>query len=138
MHFDHFRLPELFAGFSRKHFGVPVHYPVACHPQAWAAGSVPYMITTLLGLEPHGFDNLLLVRRPILPNIVDCLEVRGLRVGKGGADLRFTRQGRDIEADVLRAGGGLDVQVRYTPPQQSPEAQDVEQARQAEPEKAQK
>ena len=113
MHFDHFRLPELFAGFSRKHFGVPVHYPVACHPQAWAAGSVPCMLTTLLGLEPDGFDNRLVIRRPALPNLVDFLEVCGLQVGKGSADLRFTRHGREVEVDVLRVTGELDVQVRY-------------------------
>lgn len=41
-HFEHERLPELFAGFTRAEYGVPVRYPVACHPQAWAAASVPY------------------------------------------------------------------------------------------------
>ncbi|TIO72646.1 MAG: amylo-alpha-1,6-glucosidase, partial [Mesorhizobium sp.] len=38
MHFRHHRLPEAMAGFQRNDFQVPVHYPVACHPQAWAAG----------------------------------------------------------------------------------------------------
>ncbi len=51
-HFEHFRLPEVFAGFSRKEFAIPVRYPIACHPQAWAAGSVPFMIESLLGLVP--------------------------------------------------------------------------------------
>ncbi|HJU21428.1 MAG TPA: glycogen debranching N-terminal domain-containing protein, partial [Casimicrobiaceae bacterium] len=32
--FEHDRLPEVFAGFARDAFAVPVHYPVACHPQA--------------------------------------------------------------------------------------------------------
>src|SRR5581483_3427609 len=35
MRFEHFRLPELFAGFSSADFDDPVRYPVANHPQAW-------------------------------------------------------------------------------------------------------
>jgi glycogen debranching enzyme len=46
MHFHHYRLPEVFAGFPRESYQVPVHYPVACHPQAWAAGTVPYLLST--------------------------------------------------------------------------------------------
>ena len=34
MHFADYRLPELFGGFRRSEHGVPVHYPVACRPQA--------------------------------------------------------------------------------------------------------
>ncbi len=39
--FPEYRLPEVFAGYDKSRFSIPVHYPVACHPQAWAAGSVP-------------------------------------------------------------------------------------------------
>jgi glycogen debranching enzyme len=56
---DSYRLPEVFSGFRRRKFGLPVSYPVACHPQAWAAGSVPYLLTTLLGLMPEAFDRRL-------------------------------------------------------------------------------
>src|SRR5947209_5354963 len=38
-HFEHCRLPEVFSGFPRREFHRPVRYPVACHPQAWAAGA---------------------------------------------------------------------------------------------------
>jgi hypothetical protein len=38
MYFEHYRLPEAFAGFCREDYGVPVRYPVACHPQAWLQG----------------------------------------------------------------------------------------------------
>ena len=50
--FDLYRLPELFAGFDRAAYGRPVRYPVACSPQAWAAGSLPYLLTAVLGLVP--------------------------------------------------------------------------------------
>src|SRR5262249_19498599 len=33
-HFAVSRLPEVFSGFRRQDFGVPVRYAVACHPQA--------------------------------------------------------------------------------------------------------
>jgi glycogen debranching enzyme len=33
------RYPELFCGFSREDVPMPVEYPVACRPQAWATGA---------------------------------------------------------------------------------------------------
>src|SRR3990172_8113560 len=49
-HFPAFRLPELFCGFDRASTGSPIAYPVACSPQAWAAGSALMLIRTMLGL----------------------------------------------------------------------------------------
>ena len=89
-HYPMYRLPELFAGLLRKAFGLPVHYPVACHPQAWAAGATPYMLTVLLGLTPEGLDGRLRVVRPRLPDGCDHVELRGLRIGEVRVDLRFT------------------------------------------------
>ena len=110
--FAHQRLPECFAGYDRREYGVPVRYPVACHPQAWAAGSVPHLLTSALGLVPEGFDDRLRVVRPDLPSFVSAVELRGLRVGKGSADLRFerTRDGR-TEVSVVSVEGHLDVAV---------------------------
>ena len=51
---DDYRLPELFAGFSRTEFETPVPYPVACHPQAWAAGAIPYLLTSGWACTPTG------------------------------------------------------------------------------------
>jgi glycogen debranching enzyme len=105
------RLPEVFAGFRRDEYGVPVHYPVACHPQAWAAGSVPYMLTALLGLVPDGFGNRLHVAGPILPDGTDWLELHGLRVGPARGSLRFERSGNGVGVRVLQTEGQLDVSV---------------------------
>jgi glycogen debranching enzyme len=90
-HFPGDRLPEVFAGLRQSDWGVPVHYPVACHPQAWAAGAVPFMLATLLGLEPNAFEQQLRVVRPVLPPYVDRVLVRRLRVGDAAADLQFVR-----------------------------------------------
>jgi glycogen debranching enzyme len=110
-HFEHYRLPELFAGFSQHQFPAPVRYPVACHPQAWAAGSVPFLVTVLLGLAPNAFEHRLDVIRPVLPTGVDHLEFRRLRIGDGSVSLRFRRLGDDaVAVDVLESRN-VDVHV---------------------------
>jgi glycogen debranching enzyme len=112
LHFRGYRLPELFAGFRRSDFGVPVRYPVACHPQAWAAGSVPFMLTALLGLTPEGFDRRLRIVRPVLPEHVNRVELHGLRVGPGRVDLCFRRRpGGGTEVEVLSGADNLDVTI---------------------------
>ena len=110
MQFDYYRLPEVFAGFQRSEYNVPVHYPVACHPQAWSAGTVPFLVEIMLGLEPDAFSNRLLVTRPILPDFIDRLEVRELKVGNARVDLKFERTSDDnVAVKVLRVDGKLDI-----------------------------
>jgi len=46
-----YRLPEVFAGFSREETGAPVEYPTASRPQAWAAGAPLLALRTALGLD---------------------------------------------------------------------------------------
>ena len=45
------RLPELFCGFRRRPGEGPTLYPVACSPQAWAAGVVFHLIQACLCLD---------------------------------------------------------------------------------------
>ncbi|RUU97364.1 amylo-alpha-1,6-glucosidase [Mesorhizobium sp. M1A.F.Ca.IN.020.06.1.1] len=111
MHFRHHRLPEAMAGFQRNDFQVPVHYPVACHPQAWAAGAVPFLVTTCLGLEPDAFANRLRIVRPRLPDFVSRIELRGLRVGEASADLEFMRTADGAEVNIQKTSGQLSVEV---------------------------
>ena len=54
-YFEH-RLPEVFAGFPKSLTSVPVAFPTASRPQAWAAGAPLLMLTTLLGLSPDSGD----------------------------------------------------------------------------------
>jgi glycogen debranching enzyme len=112
LEFPTYRLPEVFAGFRRRAFGLPVHYPVACHPQAWAAGAVPYLLTALLGLVPEAFDRRLRVVRPVLPQRLEHVTLRRLRVGSAKVDLRFaTGAEGKVGVDVLHKEGELDVIV---------------------------
>ncbi|HEY5630060.1 MAG TPA: hypothetical protein VIR16_11170, partial [Candidatus Limnocylindrales bacterium] len=111
----HDRLPECLAGFGRDAFGDPVRYPVACHPQAWAAGALPSLLVTALGLEPDGFAGVLRVRRPQLPRGIEEVELRDLPVGAGRAHLRFRREHDTTRVDVVALDGGVTVQAADEP-----------------------
>jgi len=111
-HFKGYQLPELFAGFSHEEYDVPVPYPAANHPQAWASGSIPYMLETMLGLMPEAFDRRLRIVHPILPDFIDEVELHRLRVGDAQVDLRFERNtGKVFTVKTLRVTGRLDVVV---------------------------
>jgi hypothetical protein len=110
-------LPELFAGFPSDTYSEPVHYPVACRPQAWAAGATPYMVETLLGLMPEAFERRLRIVRPILPDFINRVQVKRLRVGEASVDLLFERsQDNACKVQVLRVEGALDVVVEPSQP----------------------
>jgi glycogen debranching enzyme len=113
-HADGYRLPELFAGFGRTEFAVPVPYPVACRPQAWAAGSIPFLLTTGLGLRAEALDGRLVVERPALPRWLRRVEVTGLRVGGARVDLSFERtRGTDhVTLSDARVDGDIEVVLR--------------------------
>ena len=112
MEFEDYRLPELFTGFAREEFSTPVRYPVACHPQAWAAGSVPFLVESSLGLVAEGFDNRLRIVRPHLPEFLKELEIHHLRVGQGAVDLRFSRKDDGtLDVHILKVNGTLTVEV---------------------------
>jgi glycogen debranching enzyme/putative sterol carrier protein len=66
------RLPEAFAGFSRREASFPAEYPTACSPQAWASGAPLLLIRALLGLEPEG---AVLRSDPRLPERIRRLEL---------------------------------------------------------------
>jgi glycogen debranching enzyme len=111
-HFHLHQLPEVFCGFGREDYEIPVNYPVACHPQAWAAGTIPFLLGALLGLEPEAFDQRLDIVRPALPRGLDRLDVTRLRVGQAAIDLTFRRGKDGVDVDVVKLDGKLEVQVR--------------------------
>jgi glycogen debranching enzyme len=110
MHLDH-TLPELFSGFSREDYGEPVRYPVACHPQAWAAVAIPYLLQNLLGLFPQAFEKQLRIVHPVLPEFIKNVEIHRLGVGGASADLRFELTSHGVATEVLKIVGELDVVI---------------------------
>ena len=105
------RLPELFCGFPRAAGEPPVAYPVACLPQAWAAGSVFMLLQACLGLTINGEGAEVEIRNPTLPIGIDRLNLAGLAVGDGSIDLTFERQ--DGRVAVHSNSRGPRLRVRY-------------------------
>lgn len=86
-HFDH-RLPEVFVGYERTATGIPVAYPTACSPQAWASGAPLLFLRLLLGLEPVG-DTLRV--DAAVPDQIGDLALRGIPGRWGHTDAVATR-----------------------------------------------
>jgi glycogen debranching enzyme len=105
------RLPELFAGYRRTARSRPIPYPETCSPQAWAAGAIPYMLTSSLGLEPDALSRQLRIVRPALPAFLGEVTVRGIRVGEAAADIRWRRRGKETLVTVLDTRGELQVDI---------------------------
>ncbi len=110
--FRYYRLPELFCGITRTEHSTPIGYPVACSPQAWAAGSLPYILQALLGIHPQSSGRVLLVDHPALPDWLREVRVNRLRIGSGRVNLVARREGPRTAVDVLAVDGDVAVDVR--------------------------
>ena len=113
--FEYYRLPELFSGAPRTAHGVPVSYPVACRPQAWAAGAIPLLLQAILGLAPDAAKNELRIVRPRLPYWLGEVEVQGLRLGDSAIDLAYTRRRGQTRVSVIAARGVRVVRTQKWP-----------------------
>jgi len=107
--FDLARLPELFCGFTRRHGEDATRYPVACSPQAWAAGSVFMLLQAVLGLEIDAPARQVRFRHSRLPDFLDGLSVGGLRIGDAAVDLDIGRQALGVDVRVVRRRGDVEV-----------------------------
>lgn len=106
---DYMRLPELFCGFTRRAPSPPVQYPVACSPQAWAAGAPFLLLQGMLGISAVAHENVLTVNRPHLPPWLNEVEVRNLRVGDSTLSLVFRREGETTGFSLLSREGDVRV-----------------------------
>jgi glycogen debranching enzyme len=90
-HFRQLRMPELFCGLSRGAGQFPVHYPVACSPQAWSSAAWFLLLRAVLGLFADAPRGTLRIASPWLPPWLDEIVLHRLRVGRARATIRFTR-----------------------------------------------
>lgn len=106
------RLPELFCGFHKRS-GVegPTLYPVACSPQAWAAGAGYLCLEACLGLSFAGGENRLRFSSPWLPEFIQELRLNRLQVGSALIDLLIHRSANRVVVEILNADQSVDVQV---------------------------
>jgi glycogen debranching enzyme len=109
IHADYLRLPELFCGFTRRTPNRPVSYPVACSPQAWAAGSPFLMLQAMLGISSRADLNLLTVNQPHLPTWLNTVELRNMQVGRSHISLVFRREGEITSFSMLSRDGDVRV-----------------------------
>ena len=103
------RMPELFCGFSRRPGEGPTLYPVACSPQAWAAASVFLLLQSCLGLSIKAPVKQVHVSNPMLPDFLQELQVRNLKVGDSSVDLVFQRRDNDVGINILRKEGDVKI-----------------------------
>ncbi len=95
------RLPELMCGFDRAVYPLPVPYPTACAPQAWASATPFYLLRALIRAEPC-IPRGILALDPALPDELGSLEVRGVSLGNTRLTL-VIHDGR-WRVDALREG----------------------------------
>jgi glycogen debranching enzyme len=104
------RLPELFCGFHRRpETNGPILYPVACSPQAWAAGSVYMLVQACLGMTIDAGRKQIRFARPVLPSRVDAIHVRRLRIGDAHIDFDLRRAGEDAQVEILHQPADLTI-----------------------------
>ncbi|HUF52323.1 MAG TPA: glycogen debranching N-terminal domain-containing protein [Dehalococcoidia bacterium] len=111
--FPYFRLPELFGGAPRRAHQAPVPYPVACRPQAFAAATLPAILTSILGIVPDAPNNKLYLVNPSLPGWLQLVELLHLRIGTSTVDLAFRRSGGHTTVEVSNKQG--DIEIVETP-----------------------
>ncbi|MGN7098942.1 amylo-alpha-1,6-glucosidase [Brevundimonas diminuta] len=105
------RLPELFCGFVRETGEPPIAYPVACLPQAWAAGSVFLMMQSVLGLSIDAAEGLVEVNNPALPAGLDRLSITRLKVADGVIDLHFQRLNGHVVVMPRERSGAVNLRA---------------------------
>ncbi|MBU2166752.1 MAG: amylo-alpha-1,6-glucosidase [Alphaproteobacteria bacterium] len=107
----HLRLPELFCGFEQAPGEPPIAYPVACLPQAWAAGSVFLMLQAALGVRIDAIEGVIEVENPILPAGIERLNVTNLSVGASRVDLAFQQMDSHTAVIPRRRAGPVSVRT---------------------------
>jgi len=111
LHFDQHRLPELFCGFPRRLGEGPTLYPVACSPQAWAAAAVFGMLQACIGLEIDAPARSISFHAPRLPEYLEWVRLRDLRVGDGSVDLLLQRYDHSVGVRVTRKDPAIAVRI---------------------------
>jgi len=107
------RLPELFCGFRRARGRGPTLYPVACAPQAWASATPFTLLEAMLGIEFDPPSSEIRLRNPHLPEFLNEVVLRDLRLGQASVDLCVRRHHRDVSVEVLGSRGRIGTSIIY-------------------------
>jgi glycogen debranching enzyme len=97
--YTEFRLPEVFAGYSRDEAPFPVRYPTASSPQAWATGAPFLWLRLALGLELGDGE---LTMDPLAPKELGRVGLQGIHaLGE-----RWDLWAEGSEGEITKAKGG--------------------------------
>lgn len=114
LNFRDYRLPELFCGVQRTGHDEPVHYPVSCSPQAWASGTFFLLLTGLLGIRPNAAGRELSIVNPRLPESLNRMVIRNLRIGNSTVSLEYLRHRARTFCNVIDIEGDpLEVKIAF-------------------------
>ena len=105
---DLHRLPELICGFTRRS-REPTLYPVACAPQAWAAGAVFLMLAASLGVQIDAPARRISFSRGRLPESIDWIRLTDLAIGDARVDLQLERHPHDLGVTIIRREGDVEI-----------------------------
>src|SRR5262245_4401221 len=105
------RLPELLCGFSRRPGEGPTLYPVACSPQTWSSVAVFLLLQSFLGLRIDATRARLSFSQPVLPQFLEHIEIKNLRIGDAAVDLSLERHEKDVGINILRRAGHVEIVV---------------------------
>ena len=104
------RLPELYCGFhKRPGTSGPTLYPVACAPQAWAAGAVFLMLRACLGMNVRAPERQICFDHPTLPRDVDEIQIADLKLVDTSVDLLVHRHDEGVAVEVTRRRGEIEI-----------------------------
>ncbi|EMY34321.1 amylo-alpha-1,6-glucosidase [Arthrobacter crystallopoietes BAB-32] len=90
------RLPELFCGFDRRAYPMPVPYPTSCSPQAWAAAAPVHLMRVMLRFDPcmthHG-----LWLAPQIPEEIGTVQVSNIPLAGARISVRVADGTTEVE-----------------------------------------
>lgn len=106
------RLPELFCGFSFRHGEAPTAYPVACIPQAWSVAAVFLLLQSCLQISIDAPRKRITFNNPNLPDYLNQVIIRNLKVPDGIFELEFNKHEWDIGIHIISKPRDWHVIVR--------------------------
>ena len=89
-----FRLPEVFAGYSREEAPFPVRYPTASSPQAWATAAPFLWSRVALGLEPEANG---LTVDPLVPDALGEVRLKGIHARRKRWDVKAWKTSGSVQ-----------------------------------------
>lgn len=105
--YPEYRIPECIGGYARGERLTPGAYPRANTPQLWNAAAFPLLVHTMLGLQPVGPLDVLVID-PVLPTWLPEVIVHDLRLAGATVTLRFWRDDSGAcHGEVVHKRGSL-------------------------------